>query len=358
MSRRALARGEYEGCWRRLTGQAGYLMAAVSPWVKAIREARESRGPLGSDPKRTDLVRPIGWQAAGKAMNTGYVLVSVAIGIAMAWFAAPTRAQDAALQDSAVHEQRRRARIPTQTLLYHIQNPFAFIPRLPIENQFDFGSGDTGGMTYEFSVRPVIPFDLSDEYALVTRTSLRLNYDQALEPEGAAQVGFGDIDQEFYFTTDHAVDRKWVFGAGPVIRWPTATRSEFGGQLWGLGPAAGLIFQPAGVDATSGWTFMLLTHHLFDIAGRSNKGSLSFTYVMPEVSYTTEGGTNLYLDMEPVYDWISDKWVVPVNFNISQLMQPNGQPLVLTIGGQYFAHRLAGGPEWGGQISVNFLFPE
>jgi hypothetical protein len=30
----------------------------------------------------------------------------------------------------------------------------------------------------------------------------------------------------------------------------------------------------------------------------------------------------------------------------------------LTLGGQYFAYRATDGPEWGGQISVDFLFPE
>ncbi len=251
-----------------------------------------------------------------------------------------------------------RTKIPAPTLLYHIQNPFARIPQLPIENQFDFGSGATGAMTYELGVRPIIPFDLTDEYALVTRTTFRLHYEQAMQPGGPEYTGLGDIDQEFYLTTDHALDGKWIFGAGPVVRWPTATHTNFGGQLWGLGPAAGVIFQPAGVEASSGWTFMLLSHHLFDIAGRSDQGSLSFTYLMPELSYTTEGGTNLYLDTEPVYDWIRDKWVIPINFSVSQLMRPGGQPLVLTLGGQYFAYRATDGPEWGGQISVDFLFPE
>ncbi|MFM2007466.1 MAG: hypothetical protein RLZZ09_3121 [Pseudomonadota bacterium] len=51
MNRWALTKREYEGCWHRLAGQASSTMAAVSRWVKAIREARESLGPQGSDPQ-------------------------------------------------------------------------------------------------------------------------------------------------------------------------------------------------------------------------------------------------------------------------------------------------------------------
>ncbi len=251
-----------------------------------------------------------------------------------------------------------RVKVPTPTLLYHIQNPFARIPQLPIENQFQFGLGETGAMAYELGVRPIIPIDLIDEYALVTRSTFRLHYEQALEPGGPEYTSLGDIDQAFYFTTDHALDGQWIFGAGPAIRWPTASHPHFGGRLWGMGPAAGVIYQPSGVDASGGWTFMFLSHHLFDIAGHSDKGSLSYTQLMPELSYTTEGGTNLFLDTEPVYDWIRDKWVVPINFNVSQLMTAGGHSLVLTLGGQYFVHRASEGPEWGGQISIDFLFPE
>jgi hypothetical protein len=297
-------------------------------------------------------------QSFGSSRFVRKALVSTAIGLSLAGHLSPLLAEAAPPSNTTPRARMERTKIPTPTLLYHIQNPFAFIPRLPIENQFDFGSGETGAMTYELSVRPIIPFQLNEDYVLVTRTSFRLNYEQAFEQGGPERTGLGDIDQEFYFSADHALDGKWILGAGPVIRWPTATTRDFGGQLWGMGPAAGVIYQPAGVDASSGWTFMLLSHHLFDIAGRSDKGSLSFTYLMPELSYTTEGGTNLFLDTEPVYDWIRDKWVVPINFNVSQLMQPGGQPLVLTLGGQYFAHRALDGPEWGGQISVIFLFPE
>lgn len=248
--------------------------------------------------------------------------------------------------------------LPSGNLLYEIQNPFAFIPRLPIENQFGVGSGETQAVSYELSVRPIIPFNLSEDLALITRTTVRMIYEGARVQGGPAQAGFGDIDQEFFFSPDNALDGQWIMGVGPIIRWPTATTHEFGGQLWGMGPAAAVIWQPAGVEASSGWTFMLITHHLFDIAGRGDHGSLSFTYLMPEASYTTEGGTNFILDTQPVYDWIVDDWIVPIHFSVSQLLQPGGQPLVLTLGGQYFARRAIDGPEWGGQFSVNFLFPE
>ena len=63
----------------------------------------------------------------------------------------------------------------SENATYDIQNPFALIPRLPIENQLDFDAGpDRDVMRYALRPRPVIPVRLTDDLALVTRTTFNI----------------------------------------------------------------------------------------------------------------------------------------------------------------------------------------
>lgn len=241
--------------------------------------------------------------------------------------------------------------------LYEIQNPFAFIPRLLVENQFDFGQGSKDAMSYALRPRPVLPFRLTDDLALITRTTFNIKYQQSLEPNDANRFGLGDTDMELFLSPSKALaDGTLIVGVGPILRLPTATQKELGLEKWGLGPTAVVSWQPSGVKADHGWTFSFFANHLFDYAGNSNRNSLSDTYLQPVVSYTFKGGTSLAMDTQSVYSWVTDKWVVPINFTVSQMVKAGSQPIIVTLGGRYFAEKPVGGPEWGGQLSFIFLF--
>lgn len=243
--------------------------------------------------------------------------------------------------------------------LYEIQNPFAYIPRLFIENQFNTGEGNNNSMSYGLHPRPVLPFHLTDDLALITRTTFSIRYQEALTPDDANRFELGDTDMELYFTPKNTwADGTLMAGAGPILHFPTATQREFGLGKWGLGPAGAVIWQPAGVKSDHGWTFSFYANHLFDIAGNSNRETFSVTYLQPGASYTFAGDISLGVDIESVYDSISKQWVVPINFTVSQLINVSTQPIVVTAGGRYFAETPAGGPDWGGQLSFNFLFPD
>ena len=51
-----------------------------------------------------------------------------------------------------------------------LQNPVANLISLPIQNNFDFGIGPANAMRYTLNIQPVIPFTLSDDWNLITRT--------------------------------------------------------------------------------------------------------------------------------------------------------------------------------------------
>ncbi len=65
---------------------------------------------------------------------------------------------------------------PSGNLLYDIQNPFVYIPRVQFENHFDTGIGPYEASNYRLRMRPIIPVQLNEDLRLLTRTTLNLTY--------------------------------------------------------------------------------------------------------------------------------------------------------------------------------------
>jgi hypothetical protein len=65
-------------------------------------------------------------------------------------------------------------------------------------------------------MRPIIPVDINEDWGLRTRTTMNMTYQSAIYPGGPNQLGFGDMDLEFYFTPNRSLAHDaLVVGAGP-----------------------------------------------------------------------------------------------------------------------------------------------
>ena len=71
---------------------------------------------------------------------------------------------------------------------------------LPFQNNFDFGAGPDGdGFHYYMNVQPVIPIKLNEDWNLISRTILPINYADYL-PESNEEWGLGDTEQSFFLS--------------------------------------------------------------------------------------------------------------------------------------------------------------
>ncbi len=59
------------------------------------------------------------------------------------------------------------SKIPSGSLLYDIQNPFVFIPRVNFENHFDTGIGPHDASNYRLRMRPFAGFTVADHATAV-----------------------------------------------------------------------------------------------------------------------------------------------------------------------------------------------
>ena len=236
-------------------------------------------------------------------------------------------------------------------LAMKLQNPVANLISVPIQSNWDFHIGPEHAMRYLVNVQPVIPFSLTKDWNLITRTIMPIIH---LEPtvDGAETLdGMGDITQSFFLSPAEPVDG-WILGAGPAFLYPTATENPLGSQKWGGGPTAVILQQK------HGWTYGILANHIWSFAGSSRRANVNSTFLQPFLSYTTKTYTTFLINTESTYDWSAGEWTVPLNPTVSQLVKIGGLPISFGVAGRYYAATPNGGPSAGLRFIVTLLFPK
>lgn len=234
-----------------------------------------------------------------------------------------------------------------------LANPVASLISVPLQFNYDenYGLSDDGEKFY-INVQPVIPFALSEDWNLISRTILPLVHLNDMPP-GNDETGLGDITQSLFFSPSQPTNRGIIWGVGPVFLLPTATDELLGSEKWGAGPTAVVLKQ------TGPWTVGFLGNHVWSFAGEDDRTDINASYMQPFLAYVTKTHTTFNLNTESVYDWEAEQWSVPINFQVSQLLKIGGQPISVGAGVRYWAESPDAGPEdWGARLSLTFLFPK
>ena len=66
-----------------------------------------------------------------------------------------------------------------------------------------------------------------------------------------------------------------------------------------------------------GWTYGLLTNHVWSFAGTDSRQDVSSTFLQPFLSYTTKTYTKFGVNTESTYDWENSQWTVPITPPVS-----------------------------------------
>ena len=248
-------------------------------------------------------------------------------------------------QEAATDEKAAEAELAKK-----LQNPVASLISVPIQNNWDFGIGSANAMRYTANIQPVVPFSLTEDWNLITRTILPVIYAESSVKGGRDAWGLGDVVQSFFLSPKEPVGG-WIVGAGPALLYPSATDSLLGAGKWAAGPTFVVLQQ------SKGFTYGVLANHLWSYAGWGDQ-QVNATFLQPFVSFTTKKFTTFGLNTESTYDWSNRQWSVPLNATVSQLLKVGKQPIQLTLGARYYAEGPSGGPDLGLRFVVTFLFPK
>jgi hypothetical protein len=243
---------------------------------------------------------------------------------------------------------------PAQTddaaeLAKRLQNPIAAHVVVPLQSDYDRGLGpNCHGWQYKLNVQPVVPFAINGDWNLISRTVMTAVAQHVID--GATQTGLGDMLQSLFLSPQAPTAAGWIWGIGPALLLPTATRGVLGNEKWGAGPTAAVLRQE------HGWTYGVLAHHIWSFAGRSSQPHIQGTYVQPVLAYTTARETTYAINSESTYDWREKQWTAPVDSSIAQLVKMGDTPVQFELGYRYYLDRPVDGPHWGLRFTITLLF--
>lgn len=241
-----------------------------------------------------------------------------------------------------------------QDLAQQLANPIASLISVPLQLNYDrdIGALDDGDR-YTLNIQPVVPFRLSDNWNLISRTILPVVHQNDIAPGTGSQTGTGDIVQSFFFSPVAATRSGWIWGAGPALIVPTGSDDLLTTDKWSAGPTAVVLKQQGP------WTYGALANHLWSFAGDSARDDISSTFLQPFVSYATPSAVSYTFQTESTYNWKSEEWNVPVMFAVGKVTRIGNQLVQISGGLRYYVDSPRTGPEgFAFRLAFTMLYPK
>ena len=232
------------------------------------------------------------------------------------------------------------------------QNPVSDLISLPLQNNFDFGIGPSKATRWVLNVQPVIPFKLTENWNLITRTIIPIVNQGSPAPGVPAVFGLGDLNPTFFISP--AKPSSFIWGAGPTFTLPTGTDPALTAGQWAVGPAVVVL------KMKEPWVFGALANHQWDYAGWRSR-PYNRTLIQPFINYNLPNGW--YLNSAPIItaDWENrsgDEWLVPLGAGVGKIHRLGKLPVNAQLGAYYNVVTPDNGPEWQLRFQVQFLFPK
>jgi hypothetical protein len=244
------------------------------------------------------------------------------------------------------------------------QNPIASLISLPIQwnstpntqwapNLLD-PSAKHNQTQNVVNVQPVVPFKVSDDLTLVTRTIVPF----ISQPwaGGTSIQTLGDINPSVFFVP--TLKGNFTVGIGPTLVIPSATDSRIGSQRWSAGPTAVLVYTKGQIVAGG------LVNNIWSFAGEG-KSDVNKMLIQPFLNYNLPKGW--YLTSSPIItaNWNNADnkgWTVPVGAGFGRVFVLGTQPVNASLSAYYNVVKpeIAGETlfgDWTFRAQVQFLFP-
>jgi hypothetical protein len=229
------------------------------------------------------------------------------------------------------------------------QNPIASLISLTIQNNTNFDYGPREKTQNVTNVQPVIPFSVSENWNVITRTIVPIVSQPGFVPGQDRENGLGNILFSSFLSPKDT--GKWIWGAGLAVQLPTSTDDQIAPDEWAAGPSVVLLTMPGN------WVMGGLVSNIWDISADE---SINFMSLQPFLNYNFEGGW--YLTSSPILtaNWeADDEWTVPVGGGFGRVFRVGEQPVNTQLQAFYNVVKPDDiGPEWTLRLQLQFLFPK
>ena len=232
------------------------------------------------------------------------------------------------------------------------QNPVASMISLPFQSNTDFNFGPLDETQSVLNIQPVIPFELDDNWNLITRTIIPVVSMPALTPGMERETGIGDtVFSAFLSPRDSG---KWIWGVGAAALIPTSTDPRLGPGEWGLGPSV------VGLTMPGNWVIGGIANNIWSI-GEEPGNEVNLMTVQPFVNYNLADGW--FLTSSPIItaNWEapdSQQWTVPVGVGVGKIFRIGKQPVNANIHYYYNVKKPDIVGDYSLRLVLQFMFPK
>lgn len=232
------------------------------------------------------------------------------------------------------------------------QNPVASMISFPFQNTVNFGVGPYDRTQYILNVQPVIPFRLSEKWNLITRTIIPVLYQPDVWSNTGSTGGVGDIQASFFLSP--AQPGKLIWGAGPVIQFPSGTDPGISQGIWGLGPTFVALTMPGN------WVIGGLVNNIWSVGGQEGRPDVNQFLFQYFINYNMKKGW--YISVSPIItaNWKAgdgEKWTVPFGGGFGKIFKLGKLPVNGSAAVFYNAVTPTAGAKWALRLQLTLLFP-
>jgi hypothetical protein len=232
------------------------------------------------------------------------------------------------------------------------QNPIARLISIPIENDFNPQTGVDKENSYVMQFKPVVPFRLSRDWNLITRTIIPIIQVPDLSPHLKGQTGLGDVSVSLFLSPNR--EGAMVWGVGPIASFPTATEDILGTKKLSVGPTVVVL------RSQGHWLYGTLINNVFSVGGPSARADVNAFLAQPFANYNLRHGW--YLTTSPIItaNWETtrnQRWTVPAGGGAGKIVRLGKQPI--NVYAQVFGNAVYpdGTTNWSARFQAQFLFP-
>jgi hypothetical protein len=248
-----------------------------------------------------------------------------------------------------------------QYIIKTSQNPVGNITILPFQFNNNYAIGPYARYQFNMNFQPVVPIMLSKDWSLIARTIIPVLVNpsnlppQLCPPNGVCGSTFGISDiQEQLFFAPKTKPGEVVWGAGPILQFPTATPQALGSGQWSAGPAV------VGLVLPGPWVIGMLATQLWSFAGRANAPSVNSGLFQPFINYNIRGGWSITTAPIITVNYNApgnQKWSVPIGGGGGKTFKLGDQTMQVNVLFYTFIQRPISTPQTNLRIVWSLLFP-
>jgi hypothetical protein len=249
-----------------------------------------------------------------------------------------------------------RAETSAEDLAKIAQNPIGNLVSVPFQNNTNFGVGPQSGTQNILNIQPVIPFELNEDWNIITRTIAPLIWQPGSVPDEGTTFGLGDVQLSGFLSPSKPAPGGIIWGVGLITQMPTDT-NDLGNKNWGLGPTAVVLKLEKG----SPWVYGVLVNNVWSLTSNQRGGAYSNFLIQPFVNFNFPDGS--YVNSVPIITAnlkadSGQQWTVPLGLGVGKIFHIGKLPVNTQLGAYYNVVKPDDGANWQLRAQVQLMFPK